>query len=637
MKILKFTAIGFAAIFVAALLFLVVGVPADFLVDTIRTRFAAETGYQLEIAGGAKIDIWPAPSIIVKDITLLKPGDDAAQNQLTAASARLDMSLASLISGKPKITEFVLVRPVIRVPLLRRANESKAAASAQPSAASTTPRQAPEIGRVVVEDGSVLFMRSADHIQSRVDHIKLVAIITDPDHRLDAKIDAKVGSQSLRIQLKSKTSIDKVEQSLPLELNVEAPGLLQGALSSTANVTSVGTQIKINDLDGTIGKDRFTGWASIDMAGKPRVKVDIDFKRLSLAAITPDFEDTTRPSTLDQPWSDQDIDLDDLNYVDAQVAFSATEFAVSSLRVAPVFVELALADGVLDVSVSNVGLYGGKANGVLTLDVSGAVPRQLVRMNLNGVRALPLLSTLADFRSIDGTLQGKINVRGAGASPRAIMSTLAGTVDVLFNDGQILSVNIAQMVRSLTQNMLEGWQEKKSEKTDLTELSGLFKINAGRATTDNLKLLGPLIRVNGTGTADIAAKTLQFKLDTKLVMSLEGQGGAADPVGFGVPVMVEGKWGAPRIYPDMAGILDNPDAAYAKLRDLGAGLFGNSDGKSSTGSDSFLKGLGNLFDSKGSDRKDSKDSQAPAAGDKQSEPQDTQTNVNDFLKNIFGR
>ena len=38
--------------------------------------------------------------------------------------------------------------------------------------------------------------------------------------------------------------------------------------------------------------------------------------------------------------------------------------------------------------------------------------------------------------------------------------------------------------------------------------------------------------------------------------------------------MIEGPWGAPRIYPDMQGILDNPDAAYAKLKEMGKGLFG---------------------------------------------------------------
>jgi AsmA protein len=199
------------------------------------------------------------------------------------------------------------------------------------------------------------------------------------------------------------------------------------------------------------------------------------------------------------------------------------------------------------------------------------------------------------------------------------MSSLAGTVDVFFQDGEIRSVNIAQMVRKLTQSTLNGWQENKKEKTDLTQLSGLFKINAGIAKTDNLKLFGPLIRVNGAGTINLLAKTLQLKFDTKLVMSLEGQGGPANPIGFGVPVMVEGKWDAPKIYPDMVGILDNPDAAYAKLHELGLGLFGDRDGKSGAGDNSFQKGLGTFFNNKGS-------SQAPAPSSKQVQPQDSKSN-----------
>ena len=76
---------------------------------------------------------------------------------------------------------------------------------------------------MVVEDGSVLFLRSSERVESRVDHINLAAALTDPDHRLDAKIDAKLGSQILRIQIKSKTPIEKREQSLPLELTWKRP------------------------------------------------------------------------------------------------------------------------------------------------------------------------------------------------------------------------------------------------------------------------------------------------------------------------------------------------------------------------------------------------------------------------------
>ncbi len=57
-----------------------------------------------------------------------------------------------------------------------------------------------------------------------------------------------------------------------------------------------------------------------------------------------------------------------------------------------------------------------------------------------------------------------------------------------------------------------------------------------------------------------------------MVASLEGQGGKKDLEGLGVPVAINGPWAAPSIYPDIAGILDNPQAAYEKLSKLGGGL-----------------------------------------------------------------
>ena len=54
--------------------------------------------------------------------------------------------------------------------------------------------------------------------------------------------------------------------------------------------------------------------------------------------------------------------------------------------------------------------------------------------------------------------------------------------------------------------------------------------------------------------------------------------------------MIDGPWSEPRIYPDMAGMLDNPDAAYAKLKEMGKGLFGPGGG--GLGGLSGLGGLG---------------------------------------------
>ena len=194
------------------------------------------------------------------------------------------------------------------------------------------------------------------------------------------------------------------------------------------------------------------------------------------------------------------------------------------------------------------------------------------------MRALPLLKGLADFDKLDGKMQTKISVRSTGNNQRAIMAGLQGTTFVVFQDGAIKGLNVAQMIRSLTSSTLSGWQEGKEQTTDLTQLSASFKIDKGQAVTTDLNLVGPLVRMTGVGTIALDTKQIGFRVEPKLVMTTEGQGRAGDPVGFGIPVMIEGPWGAPKIYPDMQGILDNPDAAYAKLKEMGKGLFGPNGG-----------------------------------------------------------
>jgi AsmA protein len=257
---------------------------------------------------------------------------------------------------------------------------------------------------------------------------------------------------------------------------------------------------------------------------------------------------------------------------------------------APAAIDATLAGGVLKASVSNLGAYGGQATGEVIIDASTGNPTYQMHCDLVGVRALPLLTNLASFDKLDGKMQAKVAAQSAGASQRAIMANLSGTAFVIFQDGAIRGLNVAQMIRSLTASTLNGWQEQQQQATDLTQLSSSFKIDHGQATTLDLNLVGPLVKVTGVGTIDLNTKMIGFRVEPQLVMTTEGQGRAADPVGFGIPVVLSGPWSSPKIYPEIQGILDNPDAAYGKLREMGKGLFG-PDG---AGLNKLLGGLGNL-------------------------------------------
>lgn len=581
MRALKFVGGALAAVMVVIALLLVVGIPSGFLTSTIASRLESATGYRLSIDGTTKISLWPTLNITLNDLTLADPKDRSGITRLTIDRVQADMSLASIWSGKPEISELVVTHPVLYQPLLRE-RLPNATAPSKPLALDTS---GATIERIRITDGEVAFSRLRDRVESRISAINADAVM-DRDRKVNITGTARVGEHPTKFDIKAATPAS----SVPVDFAIDMPSVLKSQLTGHAEMRLNGNVVMINGVNGKLGDGGFNGWASVDIASKPLVKVDLDFQRLSIPlAKSPE-------GVSGQPWSNAPIDVSGLNYVDAQVRISASEAVIGDARIAPLALDAKLAGGVLKAGTANLGAYGGQVSGEVILDATTGAPSFAMHSDLVGVRALPLLQSLAEFDRIDGKLQAKLALRSAGNSQRALMANMQGTAFVNFQDGAIRGINVAQMIRSLTTGTLSGWQDNQNssqnsnqeQSTDLSQLSASFRIDKGQAVTTDLNLIGPLVRVTGAGTIALDTKMMGFRVEPKLVMTTEGQGRANEPVGFGIPVMIQGSWSQPRIYPDMAGMLDNPDAAYAKLREMGKGLFG-PDGA----------GLGNILGSLG--------------------------------------
>src|SRR5262249_42626463 len=254
---------------------------------------------------------------------------------------------------------------------------------------------------------------------------------------------------------------------------------------------------------------RFNGWATVDFATKPAVQADFDFRRLALArspappapssAAAAHPNEAARAAGQQPTWRDQDVRFDGLNFFDADIKISAAELTIDALRIAPIAMRATLWRGVVEAALSGTGLYDGSAAGTLGLDVSGQTPRGTMHINLNGVQALALLSDIVDFHALDGRLGASLDVRATGSRLRAAVTNLNGSVAFLLRDGEVRGINIARMIRALTTAPLSGWRESATEKTDFAEFTARFQINDGQASTDNLRLAGPLVRVTGVG------------------------------------------------------------------------------------------------------------------------------------------
>jgi AsmA protein len=581
MRVLKVAGAAIAAIFVVIVLLMVVGIPSSLVSAAIRDHVERATGYRLTVTGTTKISLWPQLNLTLSDITLQDPKDRDGSGRITIGSVQAEMPLSSAWSGKTVIRELIITKPVVYVPLLRNREAAPASKSAKPA----DEAEAITVDRVEVTGGTIVFSNLHDRVENRIDGIEADATI-GADQKLKLTGSARAGSSPLKFDIAAIAPEPPIErQNIPVDIRIDAPELLHAPLAAKADIRLAGSLIRFNGVSGTFGDGSFSGWASVEASSKPLVKLDLDFQRFDIPLAK------SPPDATAQAWSNAPFDLTGLNYIDAQVRISAAEVTLGQAQFAPAAIDATLAGGLLKTAIANLGAYGGQASGEMIVDATAPSPTFAMHCDLVDVGALPLLTSLAGFDKLEGRLQAKIAARSAGNSQQAIMSNMSGTLFANFQDGAVRGINVAQMIRNLTSQTLSGWQEdpNKEQSTDLSQLSASFRIDRGQATTTDLNLVGPLVKVTGTGTIDLSTKQIGLRVEPKLVLTTQGQGRTSDPVGFGVPVMIEGPWVQPRIYPDMAGMLDNPDAAYAKLREMGKGLFGGNGGLNG-----IISGLGGL-------------------------------------------
>src|SRR4029077_18405614 len=265
MKALKFAGAAVTAVIVVIALLAVIGIPSGYLASTIKERVERETGYRLGINGGIKIGIWPSLNVILNDIALQDPKDREINNRLTAASIQADVTLASLWSDRPQVTELLIVRPVLTLPLqrVREANPPPRATSSGTGAANAT------IEHVSITGGTVVFSNLRDRIESRIETINADATI-GRDRKIVVSGNARAGERPLKFEIKATAPPPPLErQNVPTEFTIDAPGLLQAPVSGRAEVRLNGSVVMINGLTRALGDRAVHGSGSGHFARTP--------------------------------------------------------------------------------------------------------------------------------------------------------------------------------------------------------------------------------------------------------------------------------------------------------------------------------------------------------------------------------
>ncbi|WP_417471213.1 AsmA family protein [Maricaulis sp.] len=300
-----------------------------------------------------------------------------------------------------------------------------------------------------------------------------------------------------------------------------------------------------------------------DVSGSGNVTLNLDAARPALSGaltlatvdVTPFLPEAPAETPANaaglQPWSEAPIDFAGLGLVDADLRLTVGLLKFRDIEVSDASLRLQLVNSRMEANLTQISLYEGSGSASVVVNARRSTPSYSLRADLSGLDAQPFLDAVAGFDRLRGTGAVDFAFNASGRSQAAIMQSLAGNGEFSFADGAITGINIAQTIRNVS-SFLSGSSNAtstdsetpaatgESAETDFSALTGTFTATAGRLTNQDLLLLSPLLRVTGSGWANLPDQTIDYRLQPRAVASIQGQGGDRDLQGITVPVRIRG-------------------------------------------------------------------------------------------------
>lgn len=340
---------------------------------------------------------------------------------------------------------------------------------------------------------------------------------------------------------------------------VSDPKVLQRASIATdfeaTNATASLGNLRVHVDDSTLA-----GMLRIEDFAQQALRFDLVLDAIDVDRYLPPREPDDTPAAGSPGVAAAAIDpaaLRDLN-LDGKLAVG--ELVVSGLKLADLELNVAAANGRMRLAPLSANLYGGRYQGNIALDGSGQTMTISLDESLADVQLAPLLRDLtAEEPRLSGSAHLKARLQARGNDPDAMKRSLDGDAEFRFTDGAVKGINIAQLLRE-AQARLSGKPAPATEEpnqTDFSALAGTLQIAKGVVRNDDLDARSPLLRVTGSGLADLGAERLDYRVRASVVATLAGQGGKGldELRGVTVPVRITGSFSDPSYALDLETLL----------------------------------------------------------------------------------
>jgi AsmA protein len=602
-----------AALLIAAVASLPFLVSGDFAASQLSAAVERSTGRKVAFLKPPYLKLWPELVLEAEDVRVSNPPGMFDGTMVSAEKLRIQVSLSDLVSRTLNVQELTLVRPRLTLVVDKQGNanwstgkqgSTDAGNGAQSAAASTQTQLAP----VKIEDGEIVYTDERSGASFKADNVNAVVSMANPTAPLDFKGTLTWNGQQVGLQSFVKSPGRLSGRGSPVDLAIQSRNLnaafsglarldnglnLAGTIdtsspdlrtlakwagfevsgnnglkhfSTKAGLDLTGTVIRLKEATVSLDGMNARGSAKVTLSGvRPLIEAHLGVDRLNTNIYTGKIAspDAGTGST-DAGWSDKPIDLSSLKNVDVKLKLRSGGIVYGKVNFGETLLDINIANGKLAADLKKIALYDGTGKGTLSLDGTAPKPALAGQLKLQGLNALSLLQDFANLARFDGRLTTALDLKATGASQAEMVSTLTGTTRINITDGALAGIDLAAMVQGVQSNILGGWDKSDNAGTKFDIMSASFIFGDGIGRNDDLLIAGPALRVNGEGEIDLLRKRLIYKVAPQVAAN------GTELAGLAVPVIVKGPWADPKVYPDVKGILDDPQAAFDTLSKLGA-------------------------------------------------------------------
>jgi AsmA protein len=597
----------------------------------IEKKVAKATGRPFTLEGPIKFSLFPWASVTLSDVHLGNPQGFEERDFFSVERFEIRVKLLPLFRKNVQIKRFILHSPKVVLERAKDGRTSweglakapegkeKAPAGKPGRGPSELPIKSLMVGEFSITDGTVIWIDHKKGQRYTVKDVTLKLRDVSLDKPLKAKFSAKLDGKPLVLEgivgpVKTEgpmvvdvtlRALDELKATvkgslrdlkdkkgpmmdLTMEVSPFSPRRLLAALdrplplktSDPDTLKRLSMKAKLNGSprsfsikDGVVELDdtKVKLSAKVLDPSRPHLTFEAAVDSMDLDRYLPPKEGEQRKKGKEKeasPKKRSAIDYEPLRKMILDGVIRVGHLKANGIPMDDLLVKLSAKDGIINIKPLSLKLYEGTLKAAATLDVRGRVPGSRLDLQAQGIQVKPFLKDFMNKDFIEGTVKAQARLSAQGDSAERIKATLNGAGEMFVEDGAIVGMDLAGMVRNVKAAFGAGKTPKERPRTDFSELHVPFKLIKGVFQTEQATLKSPLLRVVARGKADLVKETLDFYVKPKFVGTLKGQGGKMQRSGIMVPVIVDGTFDSPSFRPDIKALIKGKLPSGASVEKL---------------------------------------------------------------------